>query len=100
MIQQVVVITPDTTQSTAEVLGFVRTTLPDAVLEYLDSCFSAGTRNTSVVVEDNVFTITTQWHDDAVAQYKTLMADVSPVAAQTVADAGWSMAFTPLTADL
>lgn len=100
MIQQVVVITPDTTQSAAEVLGFIRTTLPNDVIDYLDSCADASTRTTSVAAEDNVFTITTQWHDDAVAQYKTLMADVSPIAAQTVADAGWSMVFTPLTADL
>ena len=60
MIQQVVVITPDTTQSAAEVLGFVRTTLPNDVIEYLNSCSSAGTRTTSVAAEDNVFTITTQ----------------------------------------
>lgn len=100
MIQQVVVITPDTTQSAAEVLGFIRSTLSNDAIEYLDSCYDAGTRTTTVAAEDNVFTITTQWHDDAVAQYKTLMADVSPVAAQTVADAGWSMVFTPLTADL
>jgi len=100
MIQQVVVITPDAAKTVTEVLGYIRSLLPYEVTEYLDICSDNGTRSTVVADENNTFTVTTEWHDDAVAQYKTLMADVSPIAAQTVTDAGWSMVFTPLTADL
>lgn len=100
MVQQIVVITPDTAETVESVLGFIRSTLPDAVTDYLASCQIAGTRTTSVVVDDNTFTVTTQWDDSAVEEYKTLMASVSGPSATTVADAGWTMEFTPLTTDL
>jgi hypothetical protein len=44
--------------------------------------------------------VTTTWTDESASQYVTLMADVSASAKASLISDGWTISFSPETADL
>ena len=89
---------PDATR--AQVMGYVRELLPTAVTDFLATAEAEGTRTTEVSVADGVYTIQNTFSAAAAAEYKTLMADVSQTVKDTMTSNGWTITFSPETADL
>tara|TARA_B110000285_G_scaffold175500_2_gene196862 strand:- start:3898 stop:4203 length:306 start_codon:yes stop_codon:yes gene_type:complete len=101
MTQQIAVITPPTVMTSDAVLDSIRNLLPIEAQHWLTTAGNNGTRNTTIVNDNNTFTVTTQWSDaEALAGYKTVMAGASSDIANAIESDGWTMTLTPLTADL
>lgn len=97
MPQQTVVFTPNVEMTTPEALSHISTYLSSEVLTFLST--TTG-RSSATSVENNTHTVITNWTDEAAAEYVALMADVSASAKSSLASDGWSITFTPETADL
>lgn len=98
---QTVVMTPNVSMTTTEVLAHIANLMPSGVISHLTTASSDGHRTTSVSVDGNVHTITTTWSDDASMQtYKNLMSTVSDGVKTQLTTDGWTYSFTPETADL
>lgn len=98
---QVVTMTPPTSMQDYEARDYIAALLPSEVQLFLEQAQDAGDREFQLRVRDNSIEMTTIWmSDEALEQYKTLMADVSTtVKAQLVTD-GWTFSFEPETADI
>lgn len=100
MVQQTVVFTPPTDMTTDEALMHISGYLPDNILTFLSEQNSNGGRTTTSSVDSGTHTVVTQWSEEAASQYTTLMADVSASAKASLISDGWTISFTPETADL
>ena len=100
MPQQTVVFTPSTEISTDEALAHISTYLTSDVLTFLSESTSNGNRSSVASVDNNTHTVTTTWTDESASQYVTLMADVSASAKESLISDGWTISFSPETADL
>lgn len=100
MISQQVVFTPNTELTAREALQYISSLLPLEVTYYLDVCLENGNRSTVISSDGNTHTVVTEWNDAAVEEYQIMMADVSEGVKAQLRSEGWSITFTPETADL
>lgn len=100
MPSQTVVFTPSTTMTQSEAMLHIRNLLPIEVTSFLDSAANNGSRSTTITESNGTFTVTNTFTDIAATQYKNLMANVSEGVKTQLANDGWTIAFTPETADL
>lgn len=100
-VQQKVVFTTPPDINSAEALDRISELMPEPVNDHLEQSRIDLKRSTRITATDNTFTIETTWTDvEAKDTYKELMADVSPIVKETLANEGWSWEFTPETEDL
>ena len=97
---QTVTFTPPTGITTDEALSHIASYLPSNVLSFLNEQTTNGGRTTTTSVDSGTHTIVTNWTDEAASQYTTLMANVSASAKASLISDGWTISFTPETADL
>lgn len=97
---QTVVFTPPIEISTEEALSHISTYLTSEVLTFLSESTDNGGRSSITSVDNNTHTVTTTWTDESASQYVTLMTDVSASAKASLISDGWTISFTPETADL
>lgn len=97
---QTVTFTPANSLSESSSMLHIRSLLPSNVVSFLDQELSAG--NITRLVEENngTFTVTNTFTDAAALEYKTLMNGVSENIKTSLANDGWTISFSPETADL
>ena len=100
MVQQTVTFTPPTEMTTDNAIAHIAGYLPDNVLSFLNEQTLNGGRTTTTSIESGTHTIVTQWSDEAATQYTTLMASVSASVKSSLSTDGWTISFSPETADL
>lgn len=97
---QTVVFTPPTDIATDNAIAHIAGYLPNNVLSFLNEQTKNGGRITTTSVDSGTHTIVTHWSDEAASQYTTLMADVSASVKESLSTDGWTISFSPETADL
>lgn len=100
MITQTTVFTPGSSMSITEALARIADLLPAEVINFLAQSAANGARNTSTTESNGTFTMVTEWSEDAAQEYKTLMSTVSDGVTAQLQSEGWTITFTPETADL
>lgn len=97
---QTVTFTPANSLGESSSMLHIRSLLPSDVVSFLDQELSAG--NITRLVEENngTFTVTNTFTDAAASEYKTLMNGVSEHVKTSLANDGWTISFSPETADL
>lgn len=97
---QTVVFTPNTSITQEAAMGYIASLLPDNVITFLNDSDASGARTTTVTEDAGTFTVTNTFTDAAALEYSTLMDGVSAGVKSQLATDGWSITFTPETADL
>jgi hypothetical protein len=97
---QTVVFTPPTSMTANEALSNIGARLPSDVINHMNITSGFGQRATSITNDGNTYTVVTEWDDEAAATYKDLMASVSSGVKADLISEGWTITFTPETADL
>jgi hypothetical protein len=99
---QTVTITPPRDMEAQAVMDHIGDLMPSEVALWLTTAGDSGARNTSITknMVTGEVTFTTEWTDEAAAHYKSLMAGVSDGVVAQAADHGYTLVFSPETADL
>lgn len=97
---QTVTFTPSSTMNQEEALGHIRALLPDDVNFFLRFSMINGDWSREISETNGTYTIVNTFTDEAATEYRDLMAGVSEAVKSQLATDGWSITFTPETADL
>lgn len=100
MVTQTVTFTPPAGTDGATAVNAIRNLLPTPVIDFLNASDVAGTRTSTLTESSGTFTMTTQWDTSIIAEYKGMMANVSQGVKDSLAGQGWTISFSPETADL
>ena len=100
MPQQTVTLTPDAAMTESEVLNHIANQLDSDTLSFLLQAKSDGNLTTTVSETSGTFTVTHQWDDSVVTEYKNLMSSQSGPVKASLTSSGWTYAFNPETANL
>lgn len=100
MPQQIITLTPDVNMTQSEVLGHIRNLLDDDTITFLSHARLDGNLSTTITESNGTFTITHQWDDSIVTEYKNFMSDQSEPIKSSLTNSGWTYTFNPETSDL
>lgn len=97
---QTVTFTPASTMTQSEAMLHIRGLLPSTVIDFLDGAMAQGNWSRTIAESGGTYTVTNTFTDAAAAEYRTLMADVSAGVKTSLTNSGWTISFSPETADL
>lgn len=97
---QTVTFTPAGSMTQQEAMMHIRNLLPESVTSFLDIQVGMGGWSRTISESDGTYTITNTFTQSVADEYRTLMADVSAGVKTSLTNDGWTISFSPETADL
>ena len=97
---QTVTFTPPASMTQQAAMSYIKNLLPENVQVFLSMSMENGNWSRTIAEDNGTFTVTNTFTQDAADSYRTLMADVSPTVKSQLATDGWTISFSPETADL
>lgn len=97
---QTVTFTPASVMTEQGAMSHIGDLLPMNVRTFLNASMTNGSWARTITENNGTFTVTNTFTQDAANQYRSLMADVSPSVKSQLAADGWTISFSPETADL